>query len=222
MPEREASYRIVSDLHFAEHGSRLRHLRSLEPLFEGAQKIVFNGDTLETRFVDIEPALIERRREFLEFASKRKDRLIVVTGNHDPDLSEVHHLDLEDGELLVTHGDTLFPDLAPWGWEAKYFRRELQRLLALESEEDRETFEARLRVSKLAVMSMRDLSPRYRGPSSHPWERRFRFLLAIRRVDRIIGSWRETPSVTVALAEKYRPRARVVIAGHVHRPGVWS
>ena len=221
MPTPEPRLRIVSDLHFAEHGSRLRHLRSLEPLFDGVQKVVFNGDTIETRFLDLDPLCVERKDEFLDFASRHSEQLILVTGNHDPDLSEIHHLDLDNGEVLITHGDTLFPDLAPWGWEARYFRRELERLLALEPAETRETFEARLRVCKLAVMSMRDLSPRYPGPSSHPWERRFRFILSIRRVDRIIGSWRQTPSVTAALAEKYRPRAKVVIAGHVHRPGVW-
>jgi UDP-2,3-diacylglucosamine pyrophosphatase LpxH len=222
MSDPVVSHRIVSDLHFAEHGSRVRHLRTLEALFDGPRQVVFNGDTIETRFLDMDPAYAVRRDEFQAFTARWGERLIVMTGNHDPDVSRIHHLELCDGHVLITHGDILFPDLAPWGWEARYFRKEMERTLALEPAEVRSTLEAHLRAAKHAVVAMRDLSPRYPGPSSHPWERRLRFLLAIRRIDRILGGWRETPDRTAALAERFRPQARAVIAGHVHRPGVWA
>ena len=41
--------RIISDVHFADRGSRVRSLGQLRPLLEGATLLVLNGDTLDTR-----------------------------------------------------------------------------------------------------------------------------------------------------------------------------
>ena len=217
----EHRIRIFSDLHFAEHGSRLHRLSMLEPLFEGVDRVVLNGDTLETRFLDVDAHGRELRGYFETFWREHQDRLEIIAGNHDPDLSPIHHLDLADGAILVTHGDIMFPEMAPWGWEARYFREEQERLLALEPNVRRGSLEARLAVCKRAVMNIRDLSPRFPERSSHPWRRRMRFLWSLRRIDRILRAWRETPSAAAALAEFYRPQAQVVIVGHTHRPGVW-
>jgi predicted phosphodiesterase len=217
----DARLRIVSDLHYAETGSRLRDLAALEPLFEGVEHVVFNGDSLETRFLDLDRHAVEHKAAFDAFIAAHRDRATLITGNHDPAISDCHHLDLEGGAVFVTHGDTMFPSMAPWGWESKYFRVEQERLLAATPAHLRDTWETRLRVCKEAVMAIRDLSPRFPGHSSHPWRRRLRFLLAIRRVDKIVESWWRMPGAAAALAEHYRPRARVVIVGHTHNPGLW-
>jgi predicted phosphodiesterase len=126
-----ARLRIISDLHYAETGSRLQKLSALEPVLEGADKVVFNGDTLETRFLDIDPRTVGHKAEWVDFAARHGagGRFILVTGNHDPDLTDTHHLELEGGRILVIHGDTMFPRMAPWGWEAKYFQQQQEQRL---------------------------------------------------------------------------------------------
>ncbi len=213
--------RIVSDLHLGEHGSRLHDTAGVEPLLEGVDRLVLNGDTLETRFLDLDPEAVRRKTAFEAWLAARAPRVVVITGNHDPQLGFVHHLDLADGAVLVTHGDTMFPEVAPWGWEAKHYGRVQKRLLDCIPKERRDTWETRLAVCKQAVLEIRDLSPRFPGSSSHPWARRLRFLHSIRRIDRILRCWREAPSASAALAETHRPAARVVVVGHTHRPGVW-
>lgn len=218
----QPSLRIISDLHYAEPGCRIRKLSALAPLFDGAAHLLLNGDSIETRFLDIAPRTREHKHELEAFVAAQRGRVSLLTGNHDPDVCDRHFLELADGRVLVTHGDVIFPDMCPWGWEAKYYRAEQERQLALMPAEIRHTFEAKLRASRATVMAIRDLSPRFPGKSSHPWRRRLRFLMTIRRVDRIIHSWHTAPDRAALMAETYRPRARVVIFGHTHCAGRWE
>ena len=44
-------------------------------------------------------------------------------------VSNTNHLDLERGAILVTHGDILFLDLAPWSRDAKHYRLKHREIL---------------------------------------------------------------------------------------------
>lgn len=37
----------------------------------------------------------------------------------------------------------------------------------------------------------------------------------------IMKAWRETPGRAAAFAGKHRPKAKFIVIGHTHRPGVW-
>jgi predicted phosphodiesterase len=37
----------------------------------------------------------------------------------------------------------------------------------------------------------------------------------------MLRAWRDTPGLAADLARARRPRARVVVLGHTHNPGVW-
>lgn len=41
-----------------------------------------------------------------------------LTGNHDPDISSCHTLELAASRVLITHGDILFDNIVPWGRDA--------------------------------------------------------------------------------------------------------
>ena len=105
-------------------------------LFAGADRIVFNGDSLETRRSPISHQTDAFRQEFIEFTQNAVPRCIVVTGNHDPDVSAIHHLELLGGLVFITHGEVLFDDLVPWSRELPQirdlFRRELAALPPLQ------------------------------------------------------------------------------------------
>jgi predicted phosphodiesterase len=165
---------------------------------------------------------VECKAELDAFLAARPGRTTLVTGNHDPDLTEFHHLDLEGGAIFVTHGDTLFMEMAPWGWEKEHFRAEQERRLAALPEPHRHTWEARVRVCKEAIIAIRLLSPRAPGMEGNRPSGFVQLLRSVKRADWVIRAWRQMPDRAAGLAEVFRPQASVVIVGHTHNPGVWE
>ena len=54
--------RVLSDLHLGHSGCVIEKVAQLEPLIEGAQTVVFNGDTfeqMESRFRERSGAMLE-------------------------------------------------------------------------------------------------------------------------------------------------------------------
>jgi predicted phosphodiesterase len=213
--------RILSDLHFGDPASRVRSLAALCPLFAGADRIVFNGDSLETRRSPISHKTDAFRQEFIEFTQTEVPRCIVVTGNHDPDVSTIHHIELLGGLVFVTHGEVLFDDLVPWSRELSQIRDLFRQELAALPSSQRDAPGERLAASKRACARLEladDPHPR------HPWGRVLRTARIFwppRRSWAMFTAWRQLPDRAAAFAREYRPGARFIAVGHTHRPGVW-
>jgi predicted phosphodiesterase len=213
--------RIVSDVHFAERSSRVGALSQLLPLLEGADMFVFNGDTLDTRPGGDVGRTARLRSEVLGFFGSCGTPVTFLTGNHDPDLTPLHSLDLEEGRVLVTHGDVLFESIVPWSGEAKLIRHRVLSALGALPADGSAGLEGRLGAfrSVEATISQRhqaEKNPlryaiRFAGDTVWPPHRAFEMLKA----------WREAPGRAAALAAKHRPRARCIVIGHTHKPGVW-
>ena len=213
--------RILSDMHYGDHASRVRSLAALRPLFEGADRIVFNGDSLETR-TGPNPRLTARiRRRFLEFVRRELPRAILLTGNHDADISDRHHLDLLGGLVFVTHGEVLFEDLVPWSIEQPRIAELYRQQLASLTEVERGVLESRLAACKRACARLELLhDPLPRGP----WQRTKRVARVFwppRRTLAMMRAWRELPERVAEVVRSYRPAARFAVVGHTHLPGVW-
>ncbi|MFM9080845.1 MAG: metallophosphoesterase, partial [Opitutaceae bacterium] len=110
--------RILSDLHYGEHVSRVSRLDRLRPLLTGADRLVFNGDTLDTRPSRNESHSAACRAEVENFVRDQAPTATFITGNHDADISACHHLELAHGAVFVTHGDILFDNIVPWSRDA--------------------------------------------------------------------------------------------------------
>jgi predicted phosphodiesterase len=213
--------RILSDLHYGDPASRVRTLAALRPLFAGADRIVFNGDTLETRASPISSQTDEIRREFLEFARHEVPCCTLVTGNHDADLSGTHSLDLLGGLVLVTHGEVLFDELVPWSHELPQIRRLYQEELAVLTPTQRDDPTERLTACKRACSKLR------LPHNPHPrdlWQRLIftaRIFWPPQCTLAMVRAWHELPGRAAAFASQYRPGSRFVVVGHTHWPGVW-
>lgn len=193
----------------------------IRPLIDGAERTVLNGDSVDTRFIDQHSAAAAGRDRFLEFIAPFGERLTLVTGNHDPDISPHHHLELAEGRILVTHGDVLFPSVAPWGWEAAHVLAARTKRLAELPLAEHELLETQLGVCKHASYATRHLSPSALHEADGPMVRFMRLASRVRRADKILTSWFRTPNLAANLAAKHRPRAELVIIGHTHFPGIW-
>jgi predicted phosphodiesterase len=217
----EPLIRIVSDVHYAERSSRVRSLGQLRPLLDGAASFVFNGDTLDTRPDRVPQRTADRRREVLEFFAGAGTPVTFLTGNHDPDLSRQHALELEGGRVLVTHGDVLFDNIVPWGRDAASIGEKVVAALAALPGDSGKGLDGRL----AAFRSVAATIPQRHQSEPDP------FLYALRlagdtvwppfRALKILRAWREAPGRAAALAQSHRPRARFIVIGHTHVPGVW-
>ena len=213
--------RILSDLHYGDPASRVRSLAALRPLLAGADRIVFNGDSLETRFSPAAQPVEEMRRHFLEFVRDEAPGAALLTGNHDAGISDLHHLDLIGGLVFVTHGEILFEDLVPWSAELPQIRELYRQQLAGLPAAERDRLEARLAACKRACAQLR------LPGASHPrtsWSRTVhtaRKFWPPTRTLAMMRAWRELPARAAAFARRHRPGARFFVVGHTHLPGVW-
>jgi UDP-2,3-diacylglucosamine pyrophosphatase LpxH len=218
----EEPIRIISDLHLGLSASSLEKALQLAPLLTGAASVVFNGDTVETRF----PADRDKSAVLLaEIAATCRAagvQPVFINGNHDPVLSPLNHADLCDGAVLVTHGDLLFHDISPWVKKyASVMGAAHTRLLAGFGDDALLDFEKHLDASKRAALAveLKDLRLPH-GPLSQ-------ILFMLRQCwppdkpFRILKCWHDTPRRATALAQTFRPQAHILILGHTHRAGIW-
>lgn len=214
--------RIVSDVHYGERSSTVRSFRQLAPLLDGAAALVFNGDTFDTRPAKEPRITADLRREVLGFSASAGIPVSFVTGNHDPDFSQSHSMDLAEGRIFVTHGDVLFDNIVPWSQDAGVMRTRVIAALAALPEDGSCRLEDRLAVFRSVSASI---------PQRHQAEKNpIRFALRLAgdtvwppsRLLTILKAWREAPGRAAALARTHRPKARFVVMGHTHKPGVWA
>lgn len=214
--------RVISDVHFADRGSRVRSLAQLSPLLEGATSLVLNGDTLDTRPGRHAKRTAEMRHEVLEFFGAAGIPVTFLTGNHDPDLSKLHAMEFASGKVLVTHGDVLFDNIVPWSKDARLIRQKIISALAAEPDDGSCRLESRLS----AYRSVAATIPQLHQSETNP----FRYAVRLAgdtvwppaRALHILRAWREAPGRAAALVGRHRPKARFIAIGHTHRPGVWK
>lgn len=210
--------RIFSDLHFGDPRSTLRSLEALTPLFGDADKIVFNGDTLDT----VMPGQNDAGKTARAFFASLGRRVTLLSGNHDPDISDHAELSLRDDRVWVTHGDVLFPNIAPWSHHAAALTRRIAELSADIPAAELARVETRLRLNRLAALGFSE-PPEFFEPGLPARVHRLaRTLFPPGRSVAMLRAWLSAPRLAADLARARRPRARVVVLGHTHHPGVWS
>jgi len=190
----------------------------LAPLLEGVDDLVFNGDSVETRFARTRPEGQERFAQLREFVA-RHSPAIFLTGNHDPDITPLHHLDLAERSLFVTHGDAFFPGLSPWSRDAVALLKACTEALA--SLPAAPSLSEQLAALRRAILTLEHIGPRphhlaktrtLRGFLQEAWPPTRPFAM--------LHCWLTSARKAATFAAKHRPEARAVIMGHTHRAGI--
>lgn len=210
--------RIFSDLHYGERVSIVQNLAQLDPLLAGIAGLVLNGDSLDTRPGPHPATIQEVRRTLADYL--RATPTVMLTGNHDPDISTTHLHELAGARVLVTHGDIMFDDIVPWGRDAPLARQLVTRERGAASAL---TLEQLLHAHRRAAGALPRRLPQ---TDTRPWQSIGRLLVELlfppTRVTRVLRAWSEMPARTAALARTHRPEARFLVVGHTHRPGIWK
>lgn len=213
--------RIFSDLHYGDKSSRVDRLAGLTPLTEGATAWVINGDLMDTRVGPRPDLTRECREETAAYLSRLGLPVTTLTGNHDPDISEVHTLNLAQGRVFLTHGDVLYDTIVPWGQDAPLVRRRMA-----EERAKRGTPWAPTLGEELALVRQIAAEIPQRHQSERNGYRYARRLAADTiwppwRVPSIFAAWFTYSQRARAFARRHRLPAQYVLNGHTHRAGIW-
>jgi exonuclease SbcD len=213
--------RILSDLHFGHAASLAREIAQLEPLYDGVRTVVLNGDTVEMRSERCRARTAPLLQELRDFCAAQEASTFFINGNHDPIISTVNHLEIDDGRLLVTHGDSLVHEAKP-GAVGHRFRACPEARAVSESEAGETGPLERILSTSKRVARRVDLD-RFTIPNG-PWGRFSTFMKQTwppKRLVRTVSSWKNTPLHAINLVRLYRPETRCVVVGHTHVPGIW-
>ncbi len=214
--------RIFSDVHFGDRASRVRDLPQLKPLFTDVDAVVLNGDTLDTRTGPNPGHTAACRDAVLAFTAASSASVTFLTGNHDPDVSDTHWLELAGGDVFVIHGDVLFHDMVPWGRDARLIKRKILEALGRGglASLDRMPLEERVGLWREVAVSI----PQRHQSERHPLKYALRFAMDTvwppLRILSILRAWEHEPELAATLVRRVRPRARYVLLGHTHRPAI--
>jgi predicted phosphodiesterase len=228
MAEKFGVLRIFSDVHLGDRGCRVRTLEQLAPLFDGADALVLNGDSLDTRpgpmhlsaaaLAAVNADTAAQRAGFLDFFVHHAPPTTILTGNHDPDISARHTLDLAEGKIFVTHGDIFFDDIVPWSRDVPLMRKLLAREFAALTPAERTQLELRFAAFRRVCASIPQRHHSERNPFLYTWG----VLSDVAwptRTFAVLRAWREAPTLAAAFLRTHRPHARFLLMGHTHRPG---
>lgn len=213
--------RIISDIHLGHNASLARDIAQLEPLFDGVKTVIFNGDTIEMRSERDRERAEYLMHEVEQFCAAQDATTHFINGNHDPIISTVNHLEIGNGDLLVTHGDVLFHEIAPWGPDAENLGglhdRYISELDAGELKDLETILSTNKRVSQNMKVKEFDIPDGIRGQFTTFMKQTW----PPKRLVTMVSSWRHTPNHAINLVKLYRPTAKCVIIGHTHFPGIW-
>jgi predicted phosphodiesterase len=212
---------VISDTHMArpQHVGHAPGAEQLRPLIaSGIDRLIVNGDTAELHHVTMRADAARQVLRLFELCEEHGVELTLISGNHDPHLTDLRHLFLHDGAIFLTHGDVLHPAVAPWSEDADFTRRAVADALASLDDDARHRLEARLAAFQhVSHLSWLNLDRMVRA--SHP------FLDLLGRpaaVIRMLHYWAILPRLAHRFVAEHAPHARYFLFGHAHRPGVWK
>lgn len=205
---------FISDVHLGRTGM-VATADELDELVERVSTLVINGDVAELHVAEWTDAAARELDRLRARCGRSDTRLVVLAGNHDPELTPRRHLVLAEGRLLVTHGDAVHESLAPWSDAAGIIRARHREVLAAIPEDRRDSleaaFEAAREAAKAECEALGDL-----GRPTTP-------LAALRKpwkIASIGGFWLSHARRMHRFADAHAPSASVVLVGHTHRAGI--
>lgn len=203
---------VLSDLHLGL--ARAPRPAEMAPLFEGATRVILNGDATELATPTFATQAADSLEALREMVVRSGATLEVLAGNHDPGITPQLHAWLADGRALVTHGHAFHPLLVPWSphaAEAGRVHAEALRELASLPE-----LERRLQAADRAARRERELDL-----ARPPWREVVSLCAHPLRSVHIVGFWRIFPELAVRFRDACAPEATMVVCGHSHRAGAW-
>lgn len=208
---------ILSDLHLGLPASKIESVEQLCPMLEGAATVVFNGDTFQEIALELRARSEVLLSDLRKLCGEMGVETVFLSGNHDPGWEGPGWLELAGGRIVITHGDAVMWGGSPWSREAIHRRDQVRELWSHNQQADHDP-EERIELAKLISKLLE--------PATSPKGRNLfrRVLDAVsppKRALEILRVWLSQADKAAMFAERYFPRAEVLILGHFHRAGDW-
>ncbi|MEM9790439.1 MAG: hypothetical protein AAF842_08525 [Planctomycetota bacterium] len=211
---------ILSDLHMGRPNHGVADPAMLRRLWRDADELILNGDSAEVhdRMYRARAARLMLRLQ--DLCENDGVHLAVISGNHDPLLTDRRYLRLHGGEVFVCHGDMLHPAISPWTDHARRLQELHDEAKASLEPRSAGTLDGQLGISQHAAYRNWD------DIGAHaPVPGRFDVVRGYARkaikLAKVAWYWQTLPQRAIGFARQYMPESRFFIFGHIHRAGVW-
>jgi predicted phosphodiesterase len=227
---------ILSDTHLSVPGRGAGSAEALRPLWAGADEVIFNGDVAEIADQRLRGPAARQVLRLQELTEADGVRLTLISGNHDPLLTDRRYLRLADREVFVTHGDILHPAISPWTDHARHLRQlHADAVLSLDPDKARDIDHQLAACQHASVVQWDhfvnpppDAAAPPRRPTAALWDRLPGSAKIEKRssqgvkIFKALYYWHSIPRRAMGFARRFAPDSRFFIFGHIHRAGVWT
>ena len=203
---------VISDTHIPRKG-KLTSARLLAPLIDDCDRLVVNGDLAETHKQGLRPQVEGELQILKSMVEKAGIELLLLCGNHDPEISQWRAAEFAGGRILVTHGDAFDSRIAPWAREADVMKAEWERIQTLHPGE--ETITTRFDSVRGAAIAEWWMDPTRPGYSSM-----LSILMRPRALRKVLQQWKQFPAIARTFSAQFFPNAEWLLVGHCHRFGI--
>ncbi len=210
--------RVFSDLHLGHKASRIDRVEKLRPLLCGAGTVIFNGDTWQELSRPWRERSANMLGELRALGADEGCEMMFLPGNHDPGWDGPGFINLAEGRIVITHGDSLFFDSSPWKREVMLARESIEEMWRGFPAADHDV-NARLELAKEIARRLPTCRhPEARSFVSRVWDA----VTPPRRALNILRAWFGQGEMGARFCERYFPQAELLLIGHFHRSGIWK
>lgn len=210
--------RILSDVHLGHKASRIDDVERMRPLFRGAGTVLFNGDTWEELSIHWRARSAEMLGQLQSILKEEGCDVLFLPGNHDPGWDGAGFITLAGGRIVVSHGDALLRDGAPWKREMLANRDVVN---AFWSDHPAAATDPIVR-HELARKIARRLPNLSHPDSRSVLSRILDAAFPPQRAIAMLRAWLSQGRLGAAFCEQYFPGAEILITGHFHCRGIRS
>lgn len=210
--------RIISDLHLGHRVSRIEKVSSLRPLLAGAGTVVFNGDSWQELSKSLRAMSALMLEELHELCRQEGCETIFLPGNHDPGWGGDGFLELAEGKIIVTHGDSLLRSGAPWKREVLLAPEQVEALWQASPGADTDPVQRH----ELARQISRALPVQKPPRGRHLFQRAWDAVHPPQRGIEMLKAWWTQAALGRRFCDRYFPMAEILIIGHFHKAGTWQ
>ena len=207
---------IISDTHLGGADGAATSPETLRPLWQKVSRLVINGDVAEIHHPQACEEAARQTLRLNHLCEQDGVALTLLSGNHDVYLTDVRHLQLAGGQVLVTHGDALHPGTSPWGAIAKETKRGFVNAISRVERKNRDKLAARLNALQHTGLVIRGQLDQHYRPAAM-----LELLIKPWLVLKVWSFWRNFPTLANEFARRHAPQTRFMVLGHSHRQGIW-
>lgn len=219
-PAKGERVRVISDLHLGHQKCQAPSPQKLIESMQGVDTLIIAGDVAETRRGPWQETGLQMRQELHHYAQQAGIKLILLAGNHDPDI-DCQMLSLWGGKIVIIHGHQLFEEIAPWGWEYLQDKKACKAFI--------QGYPQRHHNLEQRLLLARQLSERVSPKMQHKFKTGIKLLdhalhcfWPPMRPFQILKAWYTAPRRAQDFVHQFTPKTRCLIFGHVHRLGHWK